>query len=125
MAMDITHSKRNLGLECAGLVRRIGANAKHGFQLEDSVLCWSPGSLANYVQVDANYCVKLPQNLPFSAAVTLPTAYATMIRGLNEICNLAQGESILIHLAAGADGIAAIQISRMIGAKVRYYISTF
>jgi NADPH:quinone reductase-like Zn-dependent oxidoreductase len=41
-----------------------------------------------------------------------------MIRGLKELCNLDRGDSVLIHSAAGADGIAAIQIARMIGAKV-------
>jgi NADPH:quinone reductase-like Zn-dependent oxidoreductase len=41
-----------------------------------------------------------------------------MIRGLVELCSLAQGESVLIHSAASAEGIAAIQIARMVGAKV-------
>jgi NADPH:quinone reductase-like Zn-dependent oxidoreductase len=82
------------------------------------VLCWSPGSLATHVQVDANYCVKLPDGLSFVEAVTLLTGHATMIRGLKELCNLEQGESILIHCGAGADGIAAIQIARLIGAMV-------
>jgi NADPH:quinone reductase-like Zn-dependent oxidoreductase len=116
--MDITQSKLNLGLECAGLITRTDQNAKHNFQLGDFVLCWSPGSLASHIQVDANYCVKLPDGLPFVEAVTLLTGHATMIRGLKELCNLEQGESILIHSGAGADGIAAIQIARIIGAKV-------
>jgi NADPH:quinone reductase-like Zn-dependent oxidoreductase len=50
--MDITHSNQNLGLECAGLISRIGENTKHDFQLGDFVLCWSPGSLATHVRVD-------------------------------------------------------------------------
>lgn len=85
------------------------------------MLCWSPGSLATHVQVDARYCIKLPDNLPLDEAVTLSTAYATMIRGLVELCNLAQGESVLISSAAGPDGTAAIQIARMVGAKVGWF----
>jgi NADPH:quinone reductase-like Zn-dependent oxidoreductase len=116
--MDITQSKLNLGLECAGLITRIGENPKHNFQLGDFVVCWYPGSLATHVQVDANYCVKLPDGLPLVEAVTLLTGHATMIRGLKELCTLEHGESILIHSGAGAEGIAAIQIARIIGAKV-------
>lgn len=82
------------------------------------MLCWSPGSLSTYVRLDARYCIKLPDALPFGEAVTLSTAHAAMIRGLVELCNLAQGESVLIYSAASAEGIAAIQIARMVGAKV-------
>jgi NADPH:quinone reductase-like Zn-dependent oxidoreductase len=121
--MGITQSNQNLGLECVGLISRVGANREHNFQLGDFVLCWSPGSLATHVLVDANYCIKLPDNLPFGEAVTLPTVYANMIRGLKELCNLVHGESVLIHSSVGADGIAAIQVAQMIGAKVRFVLS--
>jgi len=82
------------------------------------VLCWSPGSLSTHVRIDARYCIKLPDALPFDEAVALSTAHATMVRGLVELCSLAQGESVLIHSAASPEGIAAIQIARMVGAKV-------
>jgi NADPH:quinone reductase-like Zn-dependent oxidoreductase len=86
------------------------------------VLCWSSGSLATHVRIDARYCIKLPDALPFNEAVTLSTAHATMIRGLVEFCNLTQGESVLIHSAASAEGVAAIQIARMVGAKVGNFL---
>jgi NADPH:quinone reductase-like Zn-dependent oxidoreductase len=44
-----------------------------------------------------------------------------MIRGLVELCNLAKDESVLIHPVAGADGVAAIQIARMLETKVGYF----
>ena len=121
-AMGHIHGKENLGLACAGRVSRIGANAEHEFLIGESVLCWTPGSLSNYVQVNARYCIAMPGNLSLNEAVTLPMAYGTMLRGLNEICNLAEGDSILIHNAAEAEGIAAIQISRMNGAEVESHI---
>jgi NADPH:quinone reductase-like Zn-dependent oxidoreductase len=46
-----------------------------------------------------------------------------MIRGFTELCGLSKGESVLIHSAAGAEGIAAIQIAHMIGAEVGYFFS--
>ena len=87
------------------------------------MLCWAPGSAATHVLINTKYCIKLPDSLSFDRAVTLSTAHAAMIRGLKELCNLAHGESILIHSAAGTDGIAAIQIARMIGATVGYLSS--
>jgi NADPH:quinone reductase-like Zn-dependent oxidoreductase len=121
VARGNTQSNRNLGLECAGMISRIGANAKHNFQVGDHVLCWSPGSLATHVCINARYCIKLPDALPLDQAVTMSTAHAAMIRGLVELCNLSMGESVLIHPAAGADGAAAIRIARMLGAEVGYF----
>jgi NADPH:quinone reductase-like Zn-dependent oxidoreductase len=103
------------------MVSRVGANVKNDFQPGDFVLCWSPGSLATHVKIDAKYCVKLPNNLACGEPVISPTVYATMIRGLEELCNLDLEETVLIHSGAAAEGIAAIQIARMIGAKVRHY----
>jgi NADPH:quinone reductase-like Zn-dependent oxidoreductase len=103
------------------MIARIGAKAKHNFQVGDHVLCWSPGSLATHVRIDARYCIKLPDTLPLDQAVTLSTAHAAMIRGLVELCNLAKNESILIHPAASADGVAAIQIARMLETTVRSF----
>lgn len=100
------------------MICRVGTNATHNFQPGDRVLCWSPGSLSTHVRLDSRYCIKIPDALPFEEAVTLSTAHAAMIRGLVELCNLTQGENILIHSAATAEGIAAIQIARMVGAKV-------
>jgi hypothetical protein len=45
-----------------------------------------------------------------------------MIRGLVELCNLAKDESVLIHPATSVDGVAAIQIARMLEAKVGYFL---
>ena len=80
---------------------------------------------SNHIMVDANYCVKLPDNLPFHEAVSLPTVHASMIRGLLEICGLERGESVLIHGVGGTDGIAGIQIARTIGAEVGGYSMPF
>jgi NADPH:quinone reductase-like Zn-dependent oxidoreductase len=123
--MDFTRSIANLGLECAGNISRLGANASRQFKPGDSVLCWSPGSLATHVRVNSRYCVKIPEGLNFDEAVTFSTAHATMIRGFIELCSLSKGESVLIHSAAGAEGIAAIQIAHMIGAKVGHFLSRF
>ncbi|KAL1961386.1 hypothetical protein VTO42DRAFT_114 [Malbranchea cinnamomea] len=107
-----------LGLDCAGVITAVGPNANHGLQVGDRVLAWYPGALATHVRVDAQWVVKIPESLPFDEAASLVTVHATMIRGLLQISNLAEGESILIHSAASATGIAAVQITQMVGAEV-------
>ncbi|RYP11136.1 hypothetical protein DL765_007885 [Monosporascus sp. GIB2] len=119
LALGAVHSNRGLGLECAGTITRVNPDTNYnGLQIGDRVLCWSAGSLATHVRVNAQWCVKIPDSLAFDEAVTLPTAYGTMIRGLLEVVSLATGDTVLIHSAADAMGIAAIQIAQMKGAEI-------
>ncbi|KAI9148933.1 CcqE [Paramyrothecium foliicola] len=120
LAQGAVHSNRGLGLESAGIVTRVSlsADGKSEFQVGDRVLVWSAGSLATHIRVSAQWAVKLPETLSFDEAVTLPTAYATMIRGLLEVGSLSSGDTVLIHSAADALGFAAIQISKLQGAEI-------
>lgn len=116
--MGIVQKDRDLGLECAGVISRVDPRGDHDFHVGDHVLCWFPGSLATHVRVDAQWCSKIPDTLSFHEVVSLPTAYATAIHALLEISALVPDETVLIHSAAGAIGLAAIQISQKIGAQV-------
>lgn len=115
------HSNSGLGLECAGIISHINSGVE-GFQKGDRVLCWAPGSLATKIRVSTRSCIKIPDGLSFDEAITLPTAYGTAIRGLIELGSLAAGETVLVHSAADAIGIAAIQVAKMKGAEVRSHI---
>ncbi|RYP85129.1 hypothetical protein DL769_001033 [Monosporascus sp. CRB-8-3] len=118
LALGNSRSNRGLGLECAGTILRLHADAENrGFRVGDSVLCWAPGSLATHVRVTAQSCVRFPDGLTFEEAVTLPT-YATAVRGLLELGALAAGDTVLVHSAADAIGIAAVQVAKMTGAEV-------
>ena len=116
--MGITQSNQNLGLECSGVIKRTSANASHKFDIGDRVLCWSPGSLSTHAIVDTDYCVKIPDSLSFKEAATMPTAYATILRALQELCNLEKGECMLVQSAGGTETIAALQIAQAIDAEV-------
>lgn len=120
LALGHVHSNHGLGLDCAGVITRVNSGAdKDNLQVGDRVLCWSAGSLATHVRADSQRCIKIPDTLDFNEAVTIPTTYGTMIRGLIDIGSLTTMDSVLIHSAADAMGIAAIQIARMQGAEVR------
>lgn len=130
LASGAVHGKQGLGFECAGIVSRINTSTSIStsgidLQVGDRVLCWSSGSLASHVRVDSMCCIKLPDSLSFNDAVTMPTAYATMIRGLLDNSSLATGDTVLIHSASSPMGLAGIQIARMQGAEVSIYNPNF
>ncbi|KAF2130682.1 ketoacyl-synt-domain-containing protein [Dothidotthia symphoricarpi CBS 119687] len=123
LASGAAHGEQGLGFECAGIVSRISTNTSTStsstdLQVGDRVLCWSLGSLATHVRVDSMCCIKLPDSLSFNDAVTMPTAYATMTRGLLDINSLATGDTVLINSVSSPMGLAGIQIARMQGAEI-------
>lgn len=107
----------DLGWEGSGIVTRTGQGAQE-LRPGDRVCFLSPCSLATRVLVPAVACVQMPRRLSFQDASTMPTAYVTAIISLLEVGRLQPGQSVLIHSASGASGIAAIQVCQMVGAVV-------
>lgn len=128
---------RGLGLEGSGIITAVGSNiTKH--KVGDRVVLSRSGSLSSSVQILGRLCEKIPDDMTFEQAATLPVVYSTVIFGLLDKAGLTKGmvssnhdgegcddtddkifeQSILIHSAAGGVGIAAIQIAQMVGAAV-------
>ncbi|PLB44091.1 KR-domain-containing protein [Aspergillus steynii IBT 23096] len=117
LATSALHSNRDLGLESAGFITSVTElGDKHNLQIGDRVFCRSAGSLATHVRVDAKRGIKIPDRLSFEA-VGLFSTHATMIRGLVEIGGLDCDDTVLVHSAADAMGIAAIQVALTRGVK--------
>jgi NADPH2:quinone reductase len=60
----------------------------------------------------------IPEGLSFEAAAGFPVQYLTAQNCLHEWGGLEEGESVLIHAAAGGVGTAAVQIAREAGATI-------
>ncbi|MEE1752506.1 NADP-dependent oxidoreductase [Streptomyces sp. SP18CS02] len=86
-----------------------------GYVRED-VLCH--GTFAEYVAAPVRTLARKPRNLGFEESAGLPlvglTAYQTLIRALQ----VRPGDTVLVHAAAGAVGVMAVQIARHLGAHV-------
>lgn len=118
VAMGIVPENEHLlGLEGAGVVRRVGEGVK-GFAVGDRVVTIEKGLLANRIHAPVKRVVKIPEALTFEEAATMPVVFATTVYSLLEIGKLQRGQSILIHSAAGGVGIACIQLAKHIGAEV-------
>lgn len=106
-----------LGSEIGGVVEE--ALPGSGYARGDRVMAQVPiGGFAEYCTVETSRLVRLPDALGFASAAALPVSYTTAHIGLFAKGQLRQGETILIHAAAGGLGIAATQLARWRGARV-------
>ncbi len=105
------------GAECAGIVTRVGAEVR-SFRPGDRVLAFAPYSLQSYATVPEAYAASLPGGMSFVQAATIPVAFLTAHYGFGRLARLAQGQSVLIHAAAGGLGLAALQLAQRAGAEI-------
>ncbi|KAI1820897.1 hypothetical protein F4861DRAFT_545132 [Xylaria intraflava] len=110
-------SKRVFGYEAAGIIRRVGSEVK-SLSVGDRVIAMGVGMFATIVNTSELLCEKLPDGMSFADGATMPIVFATAIYSLIDIARLEKGQSILIHSGCGGVGLAAIQISQMLGADI-------
>ncbi|CAJ2508142.1 Uu.00g093280.m01.CDS01 [Anthostomella pinea] len=106
-----------LGLEAAGVVRRVGPRAQK-LQIGDRVVVVGQGGFATSVTRTEQLAVKIPDNLSFQDAATMPIAFVTAVHSVMTVGGLEKSQFILIHNASSDVGIAAIQLAQMLGAEV-------
>jgi acyl transferase domain-containing protein/NADPH:quinone reductase-like Zn-dependent oxidoreductase/acyl carrier protein/NADP-dependent 3-hydroxy acid dehydrogenase YdfG/SAM-dependent methyltransferase len=106
-----------LGLECAGRVSQIGPSVKD-MKVGDRVVTFAASAFSTHVIVPAAQIAKVPAEMPFESAATIPVAFLTAYYSLVALAKLKRGEWVLIHGGAGAVGLAAVQIALARGAKV-------
>lgn len=111
------------GFECAGRVIRRGADVTT-LQPGDEVMGFGRQSFATHTTADARVFTKLPDGIATEAGATIPVAFLTAWYGLVHLAQLREGESVLIHGAAGGVGIAAMQIARARGARIIATVSS-
>lgn len=110
-----------LGNDFAGVVKAKGP-AVWGLEVGDRVygmqetMRW--GSYAERVAVNAGNVRRMPANLTFEEAASLPMVYETAWMGLVDMALTRPGEFVLIQAGAGGVGSAAVQLARALGAHV-------
>ena len=105
------------GIEASGIVTAIG-NGVSAFKVGDRVAALTSGAFATRTRTKDILAFKLAADVSFEAAATLPLAYSTAYHSLIDVGRLTEGESVLIHAAAGAVGQAAISLAQMVGAEI-------
>ncbi|MGK5544193.1 SDR family NAD(P)-dependent oxidoreductase [Streptomyces sp. URMC 127] len=110
-------SEMYLGLEGAGVVTAVGEGVTD-LATGDRVFGLFPGAFASHVRVPALALRTVPDGMTFAEAATLPAVFFTVQHGLKHLARLRQGETLLIHGAAGGVGLAAAQYADLVGARI-------
>ncbi|HET7849725.1 MAG TPA: zinc-binding dehydrogenase [Pseudolabrys sp.] len=113
-----------IGIDWAGEVVEVGSEAKGGFRPGDRVMCAGSGGYAEYAVCDWGRVVRIPDDMTFEHAATLPVALGTMHDALVTNGRLKAGESVLIQGASSGVGLMALQIAKLLGAKLVIGTST-
>jgi len=82
------------------------------------------GGYAEYVKAPSFNVISKPKNLSFEEASSIPLVFLTTWHMLVERTNLKPGETLLVHAAGSGVGSAAIQIGKLLGARVFATAST-
>ena len=107
-----------LGNECVGEVVAVGDGVSH-LAIGDAVAAVATiGSFSRYFTVQADLAIRLPKGLNYAEAATIPGVFLTAYYCLNHLAKLKQGDRVLIHVASGGVGQAAIQLAQLAGAEI-------
>jgi NADPH:quinone reductase-like Zn-dependent oxidoreductase len=80
-----------LGVSASGRISAIGPNVKD-FAVGDRVIGLGCGSLSSHLRTSEMLIEKIPDNIPFEEAATLPAAFGTALAALSNAGNLQSGQ---------------------------------
>lgn len=106
------------GMEAAGIVDALGAGVT-AFRVGDRVMATTgSGALAEKVVAAIARCAPMPAGMPFDEGAAFLLTYATSHHALADRARLAADETLLVLGAAGGVGLAAIELGKVLGARV-------
>jgi len=105
------------GSEIAGTVAEVGDGVEDMSVSDRVVTLLGTGGYAEYVVAPARNLIPIPDGLDFDEAAAIPLQGLTAYHVLETSGQLKEGESVLVHAAAGGVGYLAVQIARLMGAS--------
>lgn len=110
------------GWDVSGVVVGLGADTPE-FAIGDEVMGYvredllSRGTFAEYVAAPVRTLARKPANLTFEQAAGIPLAGLTAYQALRA-AGAGEGDTVLVHAAAGGVGTMAVQLAKHLGARV-------
>lgn len=112
------------GGELAGVVKEVG-EAVTQLRPGDPVIAFAGwGAFAEEALVEASNAMPAPAGLDPRIAASFAMAYGTSLHALQDRAGLAPGETLLVLGAAGGVGLAALELGKLLGARVIAAAST-
>ena len=105
--------------EFAGVVESLGTGVT-AVKVGDRVMGYdgNTGGARERVAVVAERLIKMPDGLDFDRAAGLSVTYGTTLYGLKDRGDLKAGETLAVLGASGGVGVAAIEVGKLMGARV-------
>jgi NADPH2:quinone reductase len=111
------------GLEFAGVVAEVGEGVTR-VQPGDRVVAYSGQAVAEKVAVRQEFVMPMPRTLDFVAASGVCLTYFTSYHALKQRAQLQPGETLLVLGAGGGVGTTAVELGKVMGARVIAAAST-
>ncbi len=104
-----------LGYEVAGVVDEVGQGVTELAQGDRVLALTHFGGHASHVVVTPTLVRRIPAAMSFDAAAAIPVNYLTALHMLRYVAPVQPGMSVLLQMAAGGVGLAALEILKAIG----------
>ena len=112
------------GAEIAGIIEAVGPDAGD-FVAGQRVMAYvNWGGAREKVVVPVESLVPVPAGVPFEVAAGVSVTYGTAMHGLLNRGRYREGETVVVTGAAGGAGQAAIEIAKLMGARVIAVVSS-
>jgi NADPH2:quinone reductase len=106
------------GAELSGVVEAVGSDVE-GFRVGDRVAAYPGwGACREFVVVKRSRVARLPDGVDDEQAAGLTVTYGTSLHALKDRARLQPGETLAVLGAAGGTGLAAVEIGKLMGARV-------
>jgi len=106
------------GGEAAGIVDSVGEGVTR-FKTGDKVIAMiGNGAFREYFCADEARVIPMAGDMPFDVAAGFTMTYGTSHHALKQRARLQPGETLLVLGAAGGVGLTAVELGKLMGAKV-------
>jgi len=110
-----------LGWDAAGVIKKTGKDVtsfSEGDRVFTRPATTENGTYAEYIAVEEELLAKIPNNITFEEAASVPLAGMTAWQCLVDFSEIKTGDKVLVHAGSGGVGSFAIQIAKHFGAYV-------
>jgi len=112
------------GTDIAGDISEVGADVKH-YKVGDRVFgTIMTGGFADEVVANAKQVFPIPEGMDDQIASSFMMAYGTSYHALKQRADIQAGETLVVLGASGGVGLAAVELAKIMGARVIACAST-
>lgn len=112
------------GNDIAGVVKEVGSAVK-GIKVGQEVFGFAThGGFAEEVILHQKNTFPKPPNMEYAVAASFMMAYGTSYHALKDRAKIQEGETLVVLGASGGVGLAAVELGKLMGAKVIAAAST-